>query len=267
MRADARSSGFLSAASASLWVNVTGFQVHSEFMAVYQEIERKLMRVLGGSRRPIAISFLDSAPLGVEQFQGSQPSSCSFWKLAAGGKTFYTVPADHQNCPVGGYTHNVLQADRMQELQQTLSLMESVGYIRMEEVGGVFHLDQSPAAILYAPLGDAKVAPSVVMASGKPSRIMLLTEAAKRAGEMSRLPLLGRPTCMALPAAMGSGAVASTGCIGNRVYTEVGDDELYIALRGSTIDRVADEIHTIQTANQTLTGYHQERKARLAQVV
>jgi uncharacterized protein (DUF169 family) len=232
-------------------------------MPDYRLIERKLTQVLGGSHRPIAITFLDAAPKGVEKFEGSQPSSCSFWRLASSGKSFYTVPGDHQNCPIGGYTHNVLQPERMPELQQVLELMGSIGYIRMEEVGGVFHMDRSPAAILYAPLGETPVDPSVMIASGKPSRVMLVAEAATRAGEMSNLPLLGRPTCMALPAAIGKGGVASTGCIGNRVYTEIGDDELYLALRGTGLERIANELDTIESANVTLTGYHAERKAQL----
>lgn len=235
-------------------------------MPDYRAIERKLTQTLGAARRPIAICFLDSEPTGVERFQGSLPSSCSFWKLAESGRVFYTVAADHQNCPIGGYTHNVLQPGRMPELQEALGLMESIGYIRMEEVGGVFHMDAQPAAILYAPLGETPAAPSAVIASGKPGRAMLLAEAASRAGEMSRLPLLGRPTCMAIPAAIGTGAVTSAGCIGNRVYTELGDDELYIVLRGATLDRIAAELDTIETANRTLTGYHQERKARLTQI-
>ena len=233
-------------------------------MSDYPELERKLTGILGGSRRPIAITFLDAPPEGVEQFQGSQPSSCSFWRMAASGRTFYTVADDHQNCPIGGYTHNVLRPDRMPDLQQALGLMGGIGYIRMEEVGGVFHLDQSPAAILYAPLGEARAEPSAVIACGKPSRVMLLAEAATRAGEMSRLPLLGRPTCMAIPAAIGAGVVASAGCIGNRVYTEIGDDEFYIMLRGASLGRIAGEIDTIESANRTLTDYHRERKARLS---
>jgi uncharacterized protein (DUF169 family) len=232
-------------------------------MPDYRSIEDKLAHVLGSSRRPIAIVFLDTPPAGVERFEGSQPSSCSFWRFAASGRTFYTIPADHQNCPIGSYTHNVLQPERMPELEQALGLMGSIGYIQMEEVGGVFHLNQSPAAILYAPLGETPVEPSAVIASGTPSRVMLVAEAATRAGEMSSLPLLGRPTCMAIPAAMGSGAVASTGCIGNRVYTEIGSDELYIMLRGSSLERIASELDTIESANRTLTEYHRDRKARL----
>ena len=108
-------------------------------MPDYAAIERKIQQVLGGTRRPIAIAFVDSRPAAVSRFEGSEPSSCSFWRLAAAGRTFYTVPADHQNCPVGGYTHNLLEAARMPELQQTLALMSGIGYIKMEEVGGVFH--------------------------------------------------------------------------------------------------------------------------------
>jgi uncharacterized protein (DUF169 family) len=232
-------------------------------MSDYRSIERKLMQALGGGARPVAIAFLDAAPVGVEKFAGSTPSSCSFWPLAAHGRTFYTVPGDHQNCPIGGYTHNVLQPERMPELQQTLELMGSIGYVRMEEVSGVFQMKQSAAAILYAPLGETPVAPSAVIVSGKPARVMLIAEAAARAGEMSNLPMLGRPTCMAIPAAAANGAVASAGCMGNRVYTSIGEDDFYIMLRGPGLERVADELPGIEAANQTLREYHRERKIQL----
>lgn len=233
-------------------------------MPDYRAIEEKMQQVLGASRRPVAVAFLDAVPEGVAKFAGSEPSSCSFWRIAAGGRAFYTEPSDHLNCPVGGYANNVLTADRMPELQQTLSLMSEIGYIRMEEIPGVFHLDTSPKAIVFAPLGDTPVEPSVVLAAGKPARIMLLAEAATRAGAMSNLPMLGRPTCMALPATLANGTVTSSGCIGNRVYTDVGEDELYIIVRGADLETIAREIDTIHSANQTLTQYHQERRRALS---
>lgn len=232
-------------------------------MLDYGALEEKIRRVLGGERRPVAIAFADEPPEGVSKFEGSEPSSCSFWRIAAAGHTFYTVPSDHWNCPVGGYTHNTLTPDRMPELQQTLTLMSDIGYIRMEEIPGVFQMPQSPKVIVYAPLGDTPVPPSVVLASGRPGRVMLLAEAASRAGAMSSLPLLGRPTCMAIPAALASGAVASTGCIGNRTYTGLGDDQIYFTLRGTDLERIASEIETIEAANRTLTAYHQERRRTL----
>ncbi|HUB83948.1 MAG TPA: DUF169 domain-containing protein [Bryobacteraceae bacterium] len=232
-------------------------------MSDFRAIEEKIQGMLGSSRRPVAVTFLDAPPDGVARFSGSMPSSCSFWKLAAAGSTFFTVPSDHLNCPVGGYTHNTLTPDRMPELQQVLGLMSDIGYIRMEEIPGVFHLSATPQVVLYAPLGETPVPPSVVLVSGRPGRVMMLSEAATRAGASSNLPLLGRPTCMAIPASLANGAVLSSGCIGNRVYTEIGDDELYVVLRGADLDKIAAEIGTIQSANQTLTGYHQDRRARL----
>jgi len=232
-------------------------------MPDYRAIEKKIQQVLGSSRRPVAVAFLEEPPEGVDRFTGSQPSSCSFWRMAAGGRSFYTVPTDHFHCPVGSYTHNTLTPERMPELQQTLTLMSDIGYIRMEEIPGVFQLDRAPGVVLYAPLGETPVAPSVVLAAGKPGRIMVLAEAANRARAMANLPLLGRPTCMALPAALKQGAVTSSGCIGNRVYTEIGEDELYIVLRGGDLESIAGEIDTIRTANETLTQYHHQRRETL----
>ena len=235
-----------------------------ESMPDYRVLEQQIQQMLGSTRRPVAVAYLDAPPAGVQKFEGSEPSSCSFWRLAAAGRAFYTIPADHFNCPVGGYTHNTLTPDKLPELHQVLGLMSNIGYIRMEEIPGVFQLPVSPKIVVYAPLGETPVSPSVVLASGKPGRVMMLAEAANRAGAMSTLPLLGRPTCMALPAALAQGAVTSAGCIGNRVYTDIGEDELYVVLRGADLERISAEIPTIHTANQTLTGYHQERRQTLS---
>src|SRR5580658_4110310 len=134
-------------------------------MPDYRAIEQKIQMLLGTSRRPVAVAFLDAAPAGVARFEGSQPSSCSFWRLAGAGRSFYTVPTDHFNCPVGSYAHNTVTPERMPELQQTLTLMSDIGYIRMEEIPGVFQLPAAPQVVVYAPLAETPVAPSVVLAA------------------------------------------------------------------------------------------------------
>ncbi len=189
----------------------------------WQLTEPRFAAHLRMDRRPVAVTFLDAEPGGVERFTGSMPSGCSFWRLAAGGLVFYTVPADHFNCAVGAHTHNIpLSPEREKETEQTLQLMFGVGYLRPEEVPGIPRLAKTPAATIYAPLGDAPFAPSVVLFACRPWAAMLLNEAAMRAGSGGALPPLGRPTCMALPAALAKGTVSSLGCIGNRVYTELG---------------------------------------------
>jgi len=228
-------------------------------------MELLLYEVLGLQRRPVAVGFRDSPPPGVPKFTGTEPSGCSFWRIAAGGRTFYTVPGDHYNCPIGSYTHNIaLPPERAPELDQTLSLMAKIGYIKMEEVAGIPRLPKPPGVVVYAPLGDTPVDPDVVLFTGRPGRVMLLQEAALRAGVRAQAPLLGRPTCMALPATLAYGVVASTGCIGNRVYTDVGEDELYVTVPGKDLQQIVEAALTIAAANATLSEYHRGRRQALA---
>ena len=234
-------------------------------MADYRSVEQTLLTATGLTRRPIAVAYRDAAPAGVTKFSGTEPSGCSFWRLAAAGRVFYTVAADHYNCAVGSYTHNVpLPPERAPELEQTLAFMTGLGYLKMEEVPGIARLPRTPVVIVYAPLGETPVDPDVVLFAGSPAHVMLLQEAAIRAGVASTTPLLGRPTCMALPAALASGAMASSGCVGNRVYTGIGGDELYVAIPGRDLERIAREIATIGTANSELRKYHETRRASLA---
>jgi uncharacterized protein (DUF169 family) len=233
-------------------------------MTDYRMLERNLRESLQFDCRPVAITFVDTPPHGVAPFGGVAPSGCTFWKLAAAGQTFYTVPADHYNCAVGSYTHNIpLPPERAQELSDTLGLMGTIGYVRMEEVAGIPQLVTTPAAIVYAPLGEAPVDPDVVLFCGQPGRLMLLEEAAIRAGVSSQLTTLARPTCMALPAALRMGMVASTGCIGNRVYTGIDDANFYIAVPGRDLTRIAEQLPTISGANNQLFAYHQDRRLKL----
>ncbi|MGH7326259.1 MAG: hypothetical protein ACREJ9_16655 [Candidatus Rokuibacteriota bacterium] len=58
--------------------------------------------------------------------------------------------------------------------------------------------------------------------------------------------------------------MASTACIGNRVYTDVGEDELYVVVPGKNLARVADEVAAITGANSKLSEYHRGRRQALA---
>jgi len=69
-------------------------------MSSWSALEQSLMSALSLPRRPVAVTFRDAAPAGVARFSGTEPSGCSFWRLAAAGQAFYTVPSDHYNCPI-----------------------------------------------------------------------------------------------------------------------------------------------------------------------
>jgi uncharacterized protein (DUF169 family) len=125
----------------------------------------------------------------VKKFVGTQPSGCSFWRLATEGRTFYTTPENHFNCAVGPYTHN-----------------------------GAF------------------------------------AGARKRNGT----------ACMAPPASLEFGAIASLGCIGNRVYTGLKEEEMYVVLRGRDPASVAEALRVISGANAALRDYARGRREQLS---
>jgi uncharacterized protein (DUF169 family) len=230
-------------------------------MADYAALERTLTDALQLTRRPVAISFRDEPPHGLPRLQRAQPSGCTFWALAAQGEAFYTAPEDHYNCPIGSYTHNIaLPKEREHELMDTLTLMSDIGYLRMAEVPGVPRLQKTPAATVYSPLAETPCPPDAVIVTGTPGGLMLLHEAAGRTGVAST-SLLGRPTCMAIPAAMAAGLASSLGCVGNRIYTRLADEEFYSVIRADKLAAIADEIATITAANVMLTQYHRDRRA------
>jgi len=233
----------------------------------WRALEDKIARVVKQARGAVAVSFRDSEPADVKKFEGTEPSGCSFWRLAAEGKTFYTVPENHYNCAVGAYTHNIaLSPEREKETEQTLKMMFDLGYVKQEEVPQIPRLAKGPKAIVYSPLGDARGDPDVVLFAVKPAGAMLLQEAANRAGVGAGAPALGRPTCMALPASLQHGTITSLGCIGNRVYTGLGEDEMYVVIRGKDLARVVDALQTIGSANVALQNYAEERREQLSTI-
>jgi uncharacterized protein (DUF169 family) len=233
----------------------------------YRVLEQQLSSELGLTRRPVGIAFVDNPPAGVSKFTGSVPSGCSFWRLASDGRVFFTVPGDHYNCPIGCYTHGIpLPLDRANELDQTLGLMADIGYVRMNEVPGIPVVPKTPAVVVYAPLGDTPVDPDVAIFVASAASLMLLHEAAIAAKVTANFNTLGRPTCMVVPAALAGGMVVSSGCVGNRVYTDLGEGELYAALPGRDLQKLAEKTRTIAAANAKLEDYHRVRRQQFTVV-
>ena len=88
----------------------------------------------------------------------------------------------------------------------------------------------------------------------------------RAAGVAAGINTLGRPTCMSVPAAMAMGTVASTGCVGNRVYTNIDPGDLYAVVPGRHLECIAEETATIRRANLELLGYHTGRRERLMSI-
>ncbi len=229
------------------------------------DLGSKLQSLLELQHSAVAIAFMDKPPSGVARVKTSGPASCSYWKLASDGATFYTTADDHQNCTIGAYTHGVkLAENKSEELQATLTQMISLNYLHEEEIPRVPHREETFELAVYAPLKEAPFDPQIILIRGNATHLMLLTEAATRAGIAAESTMM-RPTCAFLPHVLQTGlATNSFGCVGNRVYTDLGDDELYCAIPGPQLERVVAELETIVRANAALKDFHRARIASAA---
>ncbi len=221
----------------------------------------QMQALLGLEAAPVGVTFHTTPPAAVPRTAAAGPSGCTYWKRAADGQTFYTEAADHYNCPIGAYTHGVeLPPPQAQALHDVVGTMVSLGYLRTDEVPGIPRREERFGVAVYGPLTDAGQPPDVVLVRGNARQVMLLEEASRAAGVGGTTPLMGRPTCAAIPLAMRTqGAVSSLGCIGNRVYTDLGDDEFYFALPGKHLAAVIDRLAAIVHANAELEKYHRAR--------
>ena len=223
----------------------------------------QLIELLALRSQPVAIKFQDTAPEGLPRIEAVALAGCTYWKLAAEGRTFYTAASDHYGCPIGSYTHGIdLPEATAKELEGMVGTMVQLEYIDMAEVPAIPRRGEPFGVAIYAPLTDAAFAPDVVLVSGNAKQMMLLAEAAQAAGLASDSSMVGRPTCAAIPAVMQSGRTATNlGCIGNRVYTELPDDELYFAIAGTQLEAVVNKLVTMVHANRELEKFHRSRVA------
>lgn len=212
---------------------------------------------------PVAMAFLPSPPAGLPRVAKSDPAGCGYWKRASEGQAFYTAPDDHANCPIGAYTHGVsLTADQGAQLQSMLGTMIELKYIKSEEVPAFPHRTTPLEVVAYAPLNQATFRPDAVIFRGNVRQIMLLAEAARAAGVFESASVMGRPACAMVPHAMSAAqSVASVGCVGNRVYTGLGENEMYLTVPGGSLDAVLTALEPTLNANRELEKFHRSRLA------
>ena len=98
--------------------------------------------------------------------------------------------------------------------------------------GCAYWKQAAEGAVFYTEAADHYNCP----VGGRARQIMLVAEAARAAGIAGDGAAMGRPACAMIPAVLGGPTgVTSLGCIGNRVYTGLGDDELYFTIPGPKI--------------------------------
>jgi uncharacterized protein (DUF169 family) len=156
--------------------------------------------------------------------------------------------------------------EKMEELSTLIGTMVGLSYVKAEEVPQIPRRTAPLRFTVYAPLGESPLPPDVVLVQGNARQLMLLSEAARAAGHLNTTPAMGRPACAMIPCSISSGeVVVSLGCIGNRVYTGIGDDQGYAAIAGGALAETMARLETIVAANTTLEAFHRQRKENAPQ--
>lgn len=217
--------------------------------------------ILGLRRPPVAVAFLDAPPEGIERWSGAhQPAGCAFWRWAQQGKSFYTLPEDHFGCAVGSYTHSFdLPPPQASKLEDTVGAMVESGYLQRWEVPAIPRLEKASGVVVYGLAERGDFEPDIVLLVANPRQAMLVYEACLKAGAGDAVSnLMGRPSCAVLPLTLKGGRAAlSLGCAGNRLYAELADDELYVAIPGDRWTSFKFCLQEVARANQRMQAFYE----------
>lgn len=217
--------------------------------------------ILGLQSPAIALAFVDRPPDAVDEFDGTAPSACSFWRSAETA-TFYAPARGHGNCPVGAMVMGFDSIELGEALSESVEKMIGSSYLSPEEPANIPTVARDSAGIVYGPLREFPTEPDVVLMWLSPAQAMLFGEAGGNvAWSDSSTSVHGRPACAALPLALNSlSPELSLGCIGMRTYTEVSDDRLLGVLPGVLVGSFAESLQDTKDANRHMAAHYQERK-------
>ena len=231
----------------------------------YSSVAKGLCESLNLRQAPVAITFTDSIPAGVDEFAGHAPAGCRFWEDAASG-AFATSAKDHNLCAIGVYTHNLQPSPGQQaDLELALKVFGDLGYVTESDLPLIPVLRSQPKYVVYSPLAEAAVSPDVVLMFVNANQTLILSEATQQV-ENQNAPAMGRPACAVVPQVMNTGRAAlSSGCCGARAYLDVFDDNTAVfAIPGAKLEAYADRIDALAKANALLAKFHQIRRHDIA---
>jgi uncharacterized protein (DUF169 family) len=132
-----------------------------------------LQDLLGLAVPPVAIAFSSGASPRIERLERAMPpatvdgrtgavaASCVFWIEGTKG-VFATKAEDHGNCSVGSLTHGFKTMQEIAGNADVAALCAS-GWVTPEAVGQIAVVREKPTSVVYGPLRDIPVEPSVIL--------------------------------------------------------------------------------------------------------
>jgi uncharacterized protein (DUF169 family) len=228
-----------------------------------------LQKLLGLAAPPVAIAILNHVPAGIPRIErivppatadgrtGSAVASCVFWTEGTRG-VFATVAEDHGNCSVGSLTHGFKTIEEIADNADVAALREA-GWITPGAVAKIAVVREKPTSVVYGPLRDMSVEPSVILLRLNGKQQMLLHDA------WPGLRFEGKPQCHIIPIAKESGEITvSVGCMLSRVRTGMSNNEVTCAVPASRVSQLIERLRAARAADNAVAAYAAEDSKRFA---
>ena len=235
----------------------------------WPQLAAELSDVLALQAPPIAITFSEAPPAGVEAFDapmpeplpdgrtGRVPAGCAFW-IKSADKTFSTVAEDHGNCSVGSVVLGFKTFDEVAGNSYVAAMLET-GWVTTDVVPQIPVITEKPGAVTYGPLTETPFDPDVVLIRVNGEQLMLLHDA------LPDMHLAGKPQCHIVALAKEQGIVAaSVGCALSRVRSGMSVNEMTCAIPAARLGEVLAALITTAGADGQVASYAGEDALRFS---
>jgi uncharacterized protein (DUF169 family) len=235
----------------------------------WPELANALVDELHLATPPLAITFTDAPPEGVDAFDAAMPDAlpdgrtgrvaagCVFWMHAA-ERTFTTVAEDHGNCSVGSVTHGFKTLEEVAGNGDVAALLDT-GWVTMDVVPHIPVVKTKPGAVTYGPLAETPIDPDVVFLRVNGRQLMVLSDA------IPGLRIEGKPQCHIVAVAKEEGVpAASVGCALSRVRTGMQPAEMTCALPAGQLGEIVASVQRNAAADTAVAKYAADDARRFA---
>jgi uncharacterized protein (DUF169 family) len=209
--------------------------------------------------RPVGWARLATVPDDMPRADGPLVAACRLWQI--GAERVVAADSAHGACVIGQLTMGF--ADSLPADDPTIGAMLEVAYIDAAEVPSLPRLQRGHAGIVYGPLEELPVEPEAVLVQATAEQAMVLAEALELTRLDARgLPMMGRPTCAAIPAALeAAAATGSLACAGARLYAGFEPGDVLFVLPAVTLVGLADRLDGAVRANTAVAALGRQNLA------
>ncbi len=235
----------------------------------WSHLSERLVTGLRLATVPVAISFADSPPPGIDRFdapmasptsdgrQGRVPAGCVFWSHGA-ERTLSTVSEDHANCSVGSVTHGLLSPSEVVDKRDVAELV-GAGWVSPDVLDRLPKVTGRPGSVVYGPLAETPTEPHVVLVRINARQLMVLSDA------LPALSIEGKPQCHIVAMAKEQGVpAASVGCALSRQRTGMRPEEMTCALPAASLESIVVAIEKTAAIDATVGRYAAEDARRFS---